>query len=239
MPLLALLLFLSGCQDHSPSNDLVMAAENNRIQVSFDRLEEAEWEGNKGFYIYVTASSLLDTYKAEDDFLFALNSTITDDNSEVYQALFSETIANDENSVTIKQFYSPFPGHSLDSLDITVYAKPTYYKRKVIFQDLEKEMSNQIMNDLFLETVSVQGNEIQLQIFDIHDLHGLTVSLLQDNEEIYPAFSRTSYDPNQNFLTASYEFTNKVPDRFTLVFKRLKLQEQIWEFPLTIPIKQN
>lgn len=115
MPLLALLLFLSGCQDHSPSNDLVMAAENNRIQVSFDRLEEAEWEGNKGFYIYVTASSLLDTYKAEDDFLFALNSTITDDNSEVYQALFSETIANDENSVTIKQFYSPFPGHSLDS----------------------------------------------------------------------------------------------------------------------------
>ncbi len=214
----------------------MLTAENNRIQVQFDKIEEAEWEGHKGFFIYISATSLVD-YDVENDFLYRIGSTIIDHGGKQYEALFSETVKpeSDSSSVVFRQFYSPTLEDSIDTLAIDIYVKPTYYIRKVVFHDLKDDMSNVLVNDLFIQNVQVDNKEIQLDIFDVHHLNGLTVSLRQENEDIYPAYTRTTYDPENNRLTASYEFTKTIPESFTLTLNRLKLQDQFWHFTLTVP----
>jgi hypothetical protein len=236
IPFLFFIFLLTGCQNSSIStNELVLTADNNRIKVQFDKIEEAEWEGKTGFFIHILATSLVEEYSAKDDFLYTLDSTIMDQNNQIHQALFSETLELDSNSVLIKQFYTSVLNDSIESMHINVYVKPNYYERKVVFQNLENQMNNLLMNDLFIEAIQVEDKVINLSIFDVHDLTGLSVSLHQENEDIYPAFTRTNYDEKINHLTASYEFTKALPDTFTLTFNRLKLQDKIWEFPLTIP----
>ncbi len=231
------MLLLSGCLGPStPSRELVQTAENNRIQVQFDKIEEAEWEGNNGFFIYILATSLFD-YHVDNDFLYRMGSTIIDQDGQTYKALFSETIESDLGSDTIlfRQFYSPILNDSIETLSIDVFVKPTYYKRNVVFQDLEDDMSDLLTNDLYIQQVQVENNQIHLNVFDVHNLNGLTVTLRQENEDIFPAYTRTSYSQETNQLTASYEFTKAVTEPFTLTLNRLKLQDQIWHFTIDVP----
>ena len=230
-------MLLSGCLGpSSPPKELIKTAENNRIQVQFDKIEEAEWEGNKGFFVYILATSLVD-YHVDNDFLYRMDSILLDQEGREYEALFSEIIESDLGTDTLlfRQFYSPTLNDSIETLTINVFVKPTYYKRQVIFKDVRDDMSNLLENDLFIQQVQVENNQIHLNVFDVHHLNGLTVTLRQEKEDIFPAYTRTSYNQEMNQLTASYEFTKSITEPFTLTLNRLKIQEQIWTFTLHVP----
>lgn len=236
--LFGMLCFLCACQATESSVDLQVENQNSHLHVEFETIETGEWDGQQGFFITIAATSTMDQYQAEQ-FSFALDSVLTDENGATYEALHSETLPpleSNEDQIRMRQFYTPELPNNLSRLDITVFAKPLYYKREIVIPEMTDGTTNRFINDLVINRAETDGGRLTIEISDIQPISGLSLSLIQDDEEIYPVFSTTRYREDTNQLMASYDFATPLPDSFTLKLTRLRLQEQIWQLPLTIPV---
>ncbi len=238
-----MLSILSSCGPDTLKSEQVDAIEayNSHIHVSFTGMEKGEWNGEEGFFVYIEAKSLLD-YKT-DDFSYTLQRTLYDEQSRSYETKHSEILSTDINNqpledrtVLIKQFFSPSPPKDIDTLDIHVFVRPDYYTRSILFSNLKDGDTNIMNNDFYINDVKINKKTLAFRAHDVHEIKGLDVSLIQDKEQIYPFFRSTDYNEETNELYATYEFAQALPEAITLQITRLRLQENIWEFPLTIPV---
>ncbi|MCM3759826.1 hypothetical protein M3212_03375 [Alkalihalobacillus oceani] len=235
---LGILCFLCACQATESSVDLQVENQNSHLHVEFETMEAGEWDGQQGFFITIAATSTMEQYQTEQ-FSFALDSVLTDENGATYEALHSETLPpleSDEDQIRVRQFYTPELPNDLSHLNIIVFAKPLYYKRELVIPEMTDGTTNRFINDLVITKAETDGERLMIEISDIQPISGLSVTLIQDNEEIYPVFSTTHYLEDTNQLIANYDFATPLPDSFTLKLTRLHVQEQIWQLPLTIPV---
>lgn len=244
--LLILLSFLlSACKSTEPSqSELHLESENSHLRIQFENIEIGEWENQPGFFLSVSATSLLSEYDASDDYRYTMDSILIDENGQTYEATYKETAPADNDSaeeeqVIIRQFFTPPISTEIEQLNVKVYTKPLYYQREVVFSNVQDGMINLINNDLILEKVIIDDRKLEIQVADIHEIKGLELSLIEKNEEIYPVFTTTDYNDETHRLLATYEFAKPLSDSLTLKLTRLRLQEQIWEYPLTIPINET
>ncbi|MCM3715161.1 hypothetical protein M3202_13815 [Alkalihalobacillus oceani] len=237
MTLFGMLCFLCACQTTESAVDLQIENQNSHLDVEFETIETGDWDGQQGFFITISVTSVMEQYQA-DEFSYALDSLLTDENGATYEALHSETLPleNETEQVKVRQFYTPELPDDLSHLDITVFAKPLYYKRELVIPEMTDGTTNRFVNDLLINKAETDGRRLMIEISDIQPISGLSLSLIQDNEEIYPVFSTTNYLEDTNQLIASYDFATPLPDLFTLKLTRLHLEEQIWKLPLTIPV---
>ncbi len=231
-------LSLVGCITEPTSKPtLLTEAESTHVRVNYSGIELGEWEGEKGFFVTIEAESLLDY--SISDYSFTMQKTLLA-NEQSYEAKHSEIISNEtDNTLLIRQFFSPNLSDDIEQLGVNVYVRPDYYKRTLQFSNLKDNDKNIIVNDFTIKSLQISGNKLTIHAQDVHEIKGLSISLLQEDEEIFPFFTSTDNNPSTNEVIVTYEFAKPLPESISLKVKRLHLQEKMWEFPLVVPIDTN
>lgn len=237
-------IFLIGCSDlYQDKVATVASNENEHINISFLEYEQAEVEGQSGFFLSFSIEQKNESYYLDKDFAYTLQRTISDQNGNQFESIMNETLQQDkdgtpleEGSLIFRQFFTPTLKEDSSFLSFTLYVRPLYYKQSVIFHDLDEAIERETINDLTVTNITVHEKDLHISVQDVHNTQGMTMTMIMEGEEIYPSFSTTKHGNYPYSLLANYEFAQTIPDTFTLKFTRHRLEDIVWEFPFTISI---
>lgn len=247
--LFIMILTLSGCNLGNQTNVSKSTAspshfENQHLSVTYAGHSSTLLNDKNGFYLSFEIIPIGSYPIDESHFSFALQRVIEDDIGNEYESVKTEVIStNDdgeplpENKVYFKQYFQPELAKDSKDLSVMFYAKPLYHRQSVLFENLSHDSDNKRLNDLNIAKVQTDGKKLTLYIEDVHQIQGLETTIIHSGEEIYPVFTSTEVGKFNYSLIANYEFAMEIPDPFTLKIKRHRLQDQLWDFPITISFK--
>ncbi|MEB1806182.1 MAG: hypothetical protein LPK26_02565 [Bacillaceae bacterium] len=247
--LFILILILSGCNLGNPTNASKTTAspshfENQHLSVTYAGHSSTLLNDENGFYLSFEITPIGSYPIDESHFSFALQRVIEDDLGNQYESIKTEVIStNDagephpENKVYFKQYFQPELNQDSNELAVIFYAKPLYYRQSVLFENLNHNSEQYMLNDLNIAKIQTEGKKLTLYIEDVHQIQGLETTMIHSGEEVYPVFTSTEVGKFNHSLIANYEFAMEIPDPFTLKIKRHRLQDQLWDFPITISFK--
>ncbi|WP_209121872.1 hypothetical protein [Alkalihalobacillus sp. BA299] len=246
--MIILSLVLSGCNQGNVSKASKSTAtpsqfENQHLSVTYEGHSNAVVDNENGFYLSFQIDQL-GPYPIDDKhFSFALQKTIEDNLGNEYESIKTEVLTTKDNgeplpekTIYFRQYFKPELKEDSRYLPVMFFAKPLYYKKTLLFENLEHNTENDIVNDLNIARVEADKKKLTLYIEDVHNIQGLEATLIHSEEEIYPIFASTETSQFNHSVVAHYEFAVDIPDPFTLKIKRHRLQDQLWEFPLTITL---
>ncbi|MFV8827316.1 hypothetical protein [Alkalihalobacterium sp. APHAB7] len=247
--LFILILTLSGCNLGNQTNASKSTAspshfENQHLSVTYAGHSSTLLNDENGFYLSFEIIPIGSYPIDESHFSFALQRVIEDDIGNEYESVKTEVIStNDdgeplpENKVYFKQYFQPELDKDSKDLSVMFYAKPLYHRQSVLFENLNHDSDNKMLNDLNIAKVQTDGKKLTLYIEDVHQIQGLETTMIHSGEEVYPVFTSTEIGKFNYSLIANYEFAMEIPDPFTLNIKRHRLEDQLWDFPITITLK--
>ncbi len=244
--MLIVIFILSGCNLGSETKSTASPSqfENQHLSVAYDGLANTNKDAENGFYMTFQIDQI-GPYPLDDKhFSFALQRVIEDDVGNQYESVKTEIITEKENGETLpegtvyfRQYFKPELNIESSKLSVLFYAKPLYYQQTVLFEELDHDSENVVVNDLNIARVKTDKNKLTLYIEDVHNIQGLETTMVHGGEEIYPVFSSTEIGKFNHSIIANHEFAINIPDPFTLKVKRHRLQDMLWDYPITITLK--
>ncbi|ERN52737.1 hypothetical protein M3689_01820 [Alkalihalophilus marmarensis] len=241
---LMLLIVIAGCESNK-EEDLSFEAtvENSHLKVELVDIEPAVQDNQTGFFVDVLVTSLHPSYDVRTDFNYAMDKVIATSLDKKHEAAAIYTYDStasatslEPDQILIRQFYTPGLEETAHVLHVPFYAKPLYHKRNITFKELSHQSNHIEHNDFKIISLDVEQHTLSLIASDVHEMKGLEVTLLIDDETIYPAFQTTNVEETTNLLHGTYEFTQPISEPFTLKLQRPRLDDLIWTFDLSTPI---
>lgn len=234
------LIFFAGCQisGESTNNDklYVTTQQNDRLKIEFYDIERAVINGEEGFFVEFHVHHLSGPALNEQNYAFSLQE-ILQSGEHKYETK-AKSVQFTEDKAIVSQFYTPLLIQNNTPLPVSLNIKPLYYKKEIVFEDLNNNSQNVEKNDLTILDIQVEKNQLQLMIHDVHPLAGLKMTLLINNEEIYPTFLKSDLNKKTNVLSLSTTFSSPLPEPFTLKFTRHHLGDISWNVPFYVPKKK-
>jgi len=235
--------------DHSSSNStLPITTEIYKPPLSMSFHSVSHTDNRISFSFIV--EHIDDFPIASDDYQFHWPKYISDDNDVVYEVknidyshsqIDSLPLTNNQLAVTLT--LSPPPQGSLNQLlHVPFYIVPRLFEQGYPFQVSKEDVDRMEVGDLLLENISVKGKTLSFELFDNHpDKNHRKLAYLftriQDNQEIYPMFSKV--DSEENHLSIQLEFAQSIalPARFSIERTTVDLPE--WRFSFVIPMNED
>lgn len=240
--LIIILFLLCGCsliKDHTSSESeqkYVTTQMNKHLKIQFQSIEHDLINREEGFWLHFLIERQSGAALTEQNYSFSLPNQLTIDD-HLYETK-EKKVEFVEDQAKFSQFFTPRLQKTTDSIPITLFIKPSYYKQEVIFDQLTNGSKNIVNNDMVLLDVEVDGKELNLIVNDVHSIVGLKSALLINNEEIYPTFSNTEINKRNNTLFITHTFATPLPEKFTMKFTRHRLEEVVWNAPFLLPAKK-
>ncbi|WP_216828360.1 hypothetical protein [Alkalihalobacterium elongatum] len=247
--ILAITLIISGCSLGNQSKVAKSISsppyfENQHLSVAYTGHSTSIVNDENAFYLSFEIEQIGPYPIDEKHFSFSLQRVIEDDLGNEYASVKTEVIrttddgeALPENKVYFRQYFQPELNSNSAELAVLFYAKPMYYRQSVLFENLKHDVENKVENDLNIARIQTDRNRLMLYIEDVHNVQGIETTILYSGEEIYPVSTSTELGKFNYSVIANYEFAIDIPNPLTLKIKRHRLQDQLWDFPLTITLK--
>ncbi|WP_416151313.1 hypothetical protein ACM26V_10200 [Salipaludibacillus sp. HK11] len=184
---------------------------------------------------------------ASDDYQFQWPKYVSDEDETIYKVesveyshseISNQPLENHQLAVTLRVSPPPPKGTHDKLVHVPLYIVPRLFEEGYPFLLDDTEVDYIEVGDLALRNVLIDENIVT---FDLRDLHpnqnknnlAYIFSRFQDDQEIYPMFSRV--DPEQNHLNVELEFVQNIsiPARFSIERTTVDLPE--WRFSFNIP----
>jgi hypothetical protein len=235
--------YLASCQLTALDDDQIALStahdQNSHIKIELIDIKANDPSDSSGFYVDVLVTSLHPYYDVWDDFSYTMDRFISSSPDLMHEATSIETLNHTKegtllefNEVLIRQFFNETLKQGKHLLNIPFYVKPLYYEQNITFEGLSHDTKQIEKNDFRISSIDVEGPQLLLTASDVHNLKGVNVALLINNEQIHPTFTTTTYNEEITQLQGVFEFTQAIEEPFDLMIRRHKIEEQVWTFML-------